>query len=168
MWAVITCNCRSLDCDLQVTLLCINTNITSKIEFVFSVRFVLLKVVCFLLLQEGKREKSSVTLKWARMMIIRKSALFFGRKYHTSGVGIYIIYIWNYGLDWLRCSCSRDMICITLVKVDIVAPCKRIRNPANVCCWNPESTMVWNPESTALVWNPEGWNPESKGLESRI
>ena len=43
-----------------------------------------------------------------------------------------------------------------------LAPCKRIRNPANLCCWNPESTMVWNPESTLV------WNPESRRLESGI
>ena len=61
----------------------------------------------------------------------------------------------------------------TATSVPWVSPHVResgIRNLANFCCWNPESTMVWNPESPLWygIWNPEGWNPESKRLESRI
>ena len=47
----------------------------------------------------------------------------------------------------------------------LVAPCNRIWNPRNFCCWNPESSGLRNPKST-LIWNLDWWsnrvwNPES-------
>ena len=64
-------------------------------------------------------------------------------------------------------------------KIVYIDPCNRIRNPESGKIWLLESgihndgirypDLIWNLESNEFrIRNPEGWNPESRGLESGI
>ena len=58
-----------------------------------------------------------------------------------------------------------------------ITPCKRIRNPANFCCWNPESrglecgihngleSGIHYSMESGIHYDPESWNPVSRGQD---